>query len=210
MIEKVNIDERYIKEEEISLGHEGNQQKYFKALLGTFSDELSNMESFIDVGCREGFLMKEMSEKTDISSISGLDYFTWGKEICPAELRGSYHKWDLRDSLEEADWMNKKYDIVNCTEVAEHIDPAYCDVFMKNLEMMTGEYLIISWSPDATNDPNHQHLNPLGIEEFHAKMEEYGFVRNDRLTARLVTEGRNHGIPFWYLTNGISVWEVEE
>jgi hypothetical protein len=210
MVEKINIDERYIKEQEISPGHQGNQQSYFHALLGTFSEEINRMESFIDVGCREGYLMKEVFQKTQISSVAGIDYFTWGKDTCTPELRENYHQWDLRDSLEKAAWLGEKYDIVNCTEVAEHIDPAYCDTFMKNLKMLTGEYLVISWSADTTNDPNHQHLNPLDIDGFHAKMEEYGFFRNDNLTARLVTEGRNHRIPFWYLTNGISVWEVED
>jgi len=261
MKEKINIDERYFSVEELQLYHRAEQKNYYHALRETFDIEWDDIGSFIDVGCREGYLLK---------FFSGMDYFEWGQKIWAVdnpfsnfdvdkleidkdgieisgqinesedrlnEIREKLHYydnghiepfdsdmvdaylvWDLRDSLENTEWLesikvNKFFDIVNCTEVAEHVDSDYCNIFMKNLKSLTNKYLVISWSPDdihnGMTDPYHQHINALSKEDFEKKMKEFDFVKNDDLTDKLLDSCKKYNAPDLYIKNELSVWELK-
>ena len=66
--------------------------------------------------------------------------------------------------------------MVNCTEVAEHVDPKYLHVFLDNLRKITGKYLILTWS--STYPPHGappQHVSPLPSDDVIKIMNEWGF-----------------------------------
>lgn len=217
--QKINIDERYFEHEEFSSNHKSNQNNYFKALKETFYNEWSSLNSFIDVGCRQGYLMDYFHQDNPNRIIQGIDYFTWGKKLWDKNhwMQESYQQHDLRDTLRNTEWFkiineNKLFDLVNCTEVGEHIDPDYCDIFLDNLTSITNKYLIISWSPDSiengASDPRHQHVNALNKEDFYNKMNEFNFNINNKLTNELVKNCKKYYAPSWYVSNAISVWEL--
>ena len=216
---KINIDERYFEHEEFSSNHKSNQNYYFNALKETFNNEWDSLNSFIDVGCRQGYLMDCFYQDNSSKIIAGIDYFTWGKKLWDKDhwMQESYQQHDLRDTLRKTEWFqvvskNKLFDLINCTEVGEHIDPDYCDVFLDNLVGITNKYLIISWSPDSiengASDPRHQHINALKKEDFYSKMNEFNFIINDELTNKLVKNCKKYNAPSWYASNAISVWEL--
>ena len=218
MKEKINIDERYHEHDEISVNHKKNQQPYYKSIRETFNNDWDSIGSFIDVGCREGYLMDEIYTNNKDKIVAGIDYFTWGKKLWDDDywIHDHYNQWDMRDTLNGTEWFNfvkqnKLFDIVNCTEVAEHIDPDYCNIFMENLKMLTNKYLIISWSPDdihnGASDPYHQHVNALQRDDFYNKMDEFDFMINAELTDKLVECCNKHNSPSWYVKNHISIWE---
>lgn len=217
--QKINIDERYFEHEEFSSNHKSNQNNYFNALKETFYNEWSSLNSFIDVGCRQGYLMDYFYQDNSNRIIQGIDYFTWGKKLWDKNhwMQESYQQHDLRDTLRNTEWFNiinknKLFDLVNCTEVGEHIDPDYCDVFLDNLAGITNKYLIISWSPDSiengASDPRHQHVNALNKEDFYSKMNEFNFIINNKLTDELVKNCKKYYAPSWYVSNAISIWEL--
>jgi hypothetical protein len=75
----------------------------------------------------------------------GLEYFSWQKEAADSLIKDTINIHDLRD-----EWLGeKKYDLVNCTETGEHIDPAYCDVFIENLKIFVGP-TVNSYSDSST------------------------------------------------------------
>jgi|15BtaG_2_1085339.scaffolds.fasta_scaffold00220_5 hypothetical protein len=219
--EKINIDERYFEHEEFSSNHKSNQNNYFRALKETFYNEWSSLNSFIDVGCRQGYLMDYFYQDNPNRIIQGMDYFTWGKKLWDKNhwIQENYQQHDLRDTLRNTEWLkvinkNKLFDLVNCTEVGEHIDPDYCDVFLDNLASITNKYLIISWSPDnienGASDPRHQHVNALDKEDFYNKMNEFNFNIKNKLTDELVKNCKKYYAPSWYVSNAISVWELNK
>ena len=115
-----------------------------------------------------------------------MDYFDWMRESAPDFIKPYFQLWDLRDSLENTEWLksikeNKLFDIVNCTEVGEHIDPDYAEIFLKNLYDLTNKYLVMSWS----NTTEDQHLNPLSVEDFHRLMKKNNFILNIEKTQLL-------------------------
>lgn len=219
MKDKIDIDKRYHEHDEIREFHKRNQEIYYKCVRDAFDSEWSSIGSFMDIGCREGYLMDEVYTNNQDKVIAGIDYFTWGKKLWDSNhwMHNCYQKWDMRDTLEGTEWIDsvkqqKLFDIVNCTEVAEHIDPDYCDIFLGNLKMLVNKYLIISWSPDnidnGASDPYHQHVNSLKKDEVYKKMNESGFTVNKELTDKLVKYCKRYGAPSWYVNNAISVWEV--
>ena len=142
--------------------------------------------------------------------INGIEYFSWMKDKMPDTVKDFVILADLRDPLDVG-----KYDLVNCTEVGEHIDPGYCSVFLDNIKKMTKRYVIMTWAKsggikDIAHDPHCQHLNPLPFDEFISLMEKNEFVLNKKLTARLKKKysSKKHFYPWW--KKSITVWEIKK
>lgn len=176
---------------------------YCKVLKRGFGKEWPKLKTFCDVGCRQGYLLYEMCA---YKSVRGIEYFSWMKQSAPSDIRVNIILADLRDQLDIG-----SFDLVNCSEVGEHIDPDYCGVFLNNLKKMTGKYLVMTWScsggiKDLANDPNCQHLNPLSFDKFVSLMEGSGFILNKNLTTRLRHKClfKIHFYPWW--KKSITVW----
>lgn len=118
---------------------------------------------------------------------------------------------DIRDPLPE-DLLNKQFDIVVCTEVGEHIDPAYTTAFLENIKSLVGKYLIMTWSrhggeKEKHKDPFHQHLNPLELEQFCNVMNDHGFLYDQNLTIRShqIIESKQ-SFYFWW-RESFTIWQ---
>lgn len=208
MSNKIFIDERYFQKDEIRTNL-APYSDYYDCLSETFN--LTQTDGFCDVGCANGPLLYFMKSKVPHIDIMGLEYFSWQKNAADSLIKESINIYDLRDV-----WVGeKKYELVNCTETGEHIDPAYCDIFVENLKKVCKKYLVISWSDtgginDIEHDEHEQHLNPLNPNQVNELLTRHGFVKNQNLTDRFLQESNSKtNFNFWW-RKSLGVWEINQ
>jgi len=205
LVEKIDISERYPPESELRLDSKP-YQAYYEMLANVF--DFSKIQSVCDVGCSTGHLLSIIKQKHPDISVLGFEFFEYQIQNAPENIREYIKLVDLRDPL----FHMQKYDLVNCTEVGEHIDEAYAGSLLNNLRNLTRRFLIMSWSDsgginDPQNDPHHQHLNPLSKEKFMALMRESGFEHQEEASGQLLRQSNRPHFHDWW-RKSLSVWKV--
>lgn len=203
---KIAIESRYPESSEVrtdSLPYDA----YYQTVAAVF--DMSKITSFCDVGCATGHLQKAIIEKHPNTRIQGFEFFDYHRKAADPSIADTIAIVDLRDPLQH----DSKYDLVNCTEVGEHIDPDYADAFLQNVKSLVGRFLIMSWSDsggehDLVNDNNHQHLNPLPYAQFCLLMQKNGFVELPEVSERLKKASYRAGFHDWW-RKSLSVWKVQ-
>jgi hypothetical protein len=206
MSDKIDITTRYNEHEEVRT-NSAPYDAYFIALKQTF--DLTAINSFCDVGCATNLLLNNVIITYPHINGIGLEYFEYHIKHAPENVKDKFLICDIRDDL----IFNEKYDLVNCSELAEHIDKAYADVMINNIKKLTKKYLIMTWSEHGGEyerhcDPNHQHLNPLKYNDYCALMQQHGFRFNEELTRQfLLHASRLHDFSSWW-KESLVVWEL--
>jgi trans-aconitate methyltransferase len=203
---KICIDERYFPNEELS-----HSNLPYVDLLSCLDELFAPYNSLFDAGCRDGKLLEQIKIKHPNILINGCDYFQFAINTCHPSIKNDVFVWDLRDPFTEY----KKYDLVVSTEVAEHIDKDYCDIYLNNLKKLLNKYVIITWSNSGGEnnrefDQHLQHLNPLSKEEYHELMKKNGFKFEEEKTNNLVELMKTKKHIHWYWTNTIGVFSIKE
>ncbi len=206
MKNKINIDERYFPNQEIR-HNIAPYLDYYSCLDKTF--DLSMIRSFSDAGCANGPLIYLIKKENPHIDVAGIEYFQWQKDAANDLIKDYITVHDLRDPLQ----MDRKFDIVNCTETGEHIDPDFSENFIENLKKICGKYLIISWSDsggsnDRANDENEQHLNPLKSDQVDQLLINHGFTKNYEMTNNFIGHSlKMENFCFWW-RKSLGIWEI--
>ena len=206
MKNKIYIEDRYIPQDEIRKNIKPYEE-YYECLKETF--DFRSIKSFCDAGCANGPLIYTIKKNNTDIDVLGLEYFSWQKEASDPLIKDNIIVHDLRDKFEG----ERKYDIVNCTETGEHIDPEYQDIFIDNLKRLCSKYLIISWSNsgganDLAHDEHEQHLNPLQPYMVEDLLTRHGFTKNKILTQKMISESlKREDFLFWW-RHSLGIWEV--
>lgn len=177
--------------------------EYYHCVKKVF--DLKEVETFCDVGCSTGHLIDFISTYNSVS-VSGIEYFQYQKDNASSSVQDCINILDVRDPFD----IDIKFDIVNCTEVAEHVDPKYIDIFLDNIKSITGKYLIFSWSetyPPADAPP--QHVSPLPHQDVKLIMDSWGFELDEEKTTLFnsISRGYNNYYSWW--KDNITVWKVK-
>lgn len=174
--------------------------EYFDILKKTF--DLNKINSFLDVGCSTGWILYYLKKDYQID-VCGLEYFEYQKDNAHISIREKILIKDLRENIELG-----QFEIVNCTEVGEHIEPAALDNFLENLNKFTKKYLIMTWSstfPPIGGPP--QHVSSLEYNDFVRLLETYDFKKNNDLTKKLIENSKNYkNFNYWW-RDSITVFE---
>jgi SAM-dependent methyltransferase len=199
---KIDIDKMYPPFLEIRKDN-SPYYEYYCCIKKTFN--LKVIDSFCDIGCSTGHLVQILSEYNSIA-VAGVEYFEYQRQNAPESVRECINILDIRDHLD----VDIKFDIVNCTEVAEHIDPKYLHIFLDNLKKITGKYLIFSWSstyPPADAPP--QHVSPLAPKDVMKIMDHWGFELCTEKTSIFNNESLkyNNYYPWW--RESLTIWKVK-
>ena len=110
---------------------------------GEAIDSIFKPEKIIDIGCANGYLL-EYFYKKGIRELAGLEGAEAAFKYMPLEIKEKAFKVDLSKDVKVL--TDKKFYLVNCTEVGEHIPAKYEDIFLKNIERFVEKYLVLSWA----------------------------------------------------------------
>jgi SAM-dependent methyltransferase len=194
---KIDIDLMYPPSLEIRTS-DSPYYEYYQCVKRVFN--LSEIGSFCDVGCSTGHLIDFISTYNSVD-VAGIEYFQYQKDNASSAIRDCINILDIRDSFD----IDIKFDIVNCTEVAEHVDPKYLHVFLDNIKKITGKYLILSWSDSyPPSDAPPQHVSDVKLI-----MESWGFEYLSDETNLFNLEARqyNNYYPWW--KDNITIWKIK-
>ncbi len=122
--------------------------------------------SVLDAGCAMGFLVEELRKRG--VDAAGIDV----SEYAISQVHESVAEHCRVASLSEP--LGRRYDLITCIEVLEHIPPTESDQAIESLCNAT-DRLLISSTPGDFGEPTH--LNVLPPEGWSAKLAEQGFFR---------------------------------
>lgn len=199
---KIDIDIMYPPSLEIRTS-DSPYYEYYQCIKKVFN--LSEVDSFCDVGCSTGHLIDFISTYNSVD-VAGIEYFQYQKDNASSTIQECVNILDIRDPFD----IDTKFDIVNCTEVAEHVDPKYLHVFLDNIKKITGKYLILSWSDSyPPPDAPPQHVSPLPLSDVKLIMESWGFEYLSDETNLFNSEAKqyNNYYPWW--KDNITIWKIK-
>lgn len=197
---KIRIDPMYLPGDEIRQSP-APYVAFAEAIDG--AGVLSGIESVLDLGCSTGFLISALMSQHPHLKAAGVEIFSYQVDAAPPDVRSRIHVHDLRDVLP----TSLVSDLVICTEVGEHIDPASLGNFMNNLATLCRKGLVLTWSsahPPAGAPP--QHVSSLSPRTVRRLMRSYGFSLDKPTTQKLTKElTARADIYYWWL-DSLSVW----
>lgn len=198
---KINLDKIYFSYEEVRRDS-SPYDEYYQCIKNTFT--LNEIGSFCDVGCATGYLVQNMLNHCDSC---GIENFQYHKDNADDNVKECINIFDIRDKIQE----NIQFDLVNCTEVAEHIDPKFLDVFLDNLKKITGKYLILTWSsvyPENINAPP-QHVSCLYFDDVEKLMQSWGFESDKKMTDKFLKNSYEFKNFYDHWRESLTIWRVK-
>ncbi len=203
---KIDLNKFYKADGEIRVEPgEGSYRSMYRSINTIF--DFNTIGSFIDLGCATGHLIKNIKANHSTVTVKGVEYFQYHKDSpeCSDLIKDAMVIADLRDDLE----FDEKYDIVYSTEVAEHIDPAYADMYMRNILKCAKptSTIIMSW---AAGKIYSQHFNPKEYDEFINYVSQFGLRVNVEKTNHLLHVMMNQGNVYPWYFGSMTVFNLGE
>jgi SAM-dependent methyltransferase len=151
--------------------------------------------SVLDVGCGIGTFLAHFKH-AGVPKVSGIDGPWVNKNLLLQHISAEeFKEHDLSKPFHE----DTPYDLVLSLEVAEHIDPAYADVFVRNL-VQAGK--VIVFSAAVPNQGGQNHLNEQWTDYWKEKFLKHDYIVHDILKPYF---WNNPDIFFWYKQNMVVV-----
>ena len=176
--------------------------EFYKCIKATFN--LDEIQTFCDIGCSTGHLVYNMLNHTDAC---GVEYFEYQKENSNDLVKECINVFDIRDPID----FDIEFDLVNCTEVAEHIDPSFLHIFLDNIKKITGKYLILTWSSTyPTEDGPPQHVSPLEFCDVEKIMNRYGFILDVEKTKKFIQRSLVYNNFYFWWRQSLTIWKKNE
>lgn len=132
--------------------------------------------SVLDAGCAIGLLVEQLLNRN--VDASGVDISDYANSQMPDEVRE--HCWVA--SLTEP--IGRRFDLVTCVEVVEHMPPADVRTAIANL-CSASDRVLLSSSPYDYGEPTHLNVQPP--EYWSSLMAANGFVRDFDYDASYLT-----------------------
>ncbi len=158
-------------------------------LVAPFIIELLHPSSVIDIGCGRGTWLAAFIENgvTDITGVDG-DYIDRDKLYIPQE---AFHAHNLSSPFN----LERRFDLVICLEVAEHLPESNADSFVESLCQL-GPAVVFSAAIPYQGGTNH--LNEQWQDYWVSKFANNGYVLVDCLRQAF---WNNPHIDWWYRQN---------
>jgi SAM-dependent methyltransferase len=123
--------------------------------------------SVLDAGCAMGFLVEALHER-------GVD--AWGVDVSEYAIERVDPSVADRCSVASlSEPLGRRYDLIACIEVIEHIPAAEAEKVLANL-CQASDRLLLSTTPDHFGEPSHLNVQPP--EAWSAMLAAQGFFRD--------------------------------
>ena len=146
------------------------RNEHWKAFFGGIADRIVadlRPRSVLDAGCAMGLLVEQLSRR-------GVD--AWGVDI------SKYAITQVHETVADRCWvasltepLDRRYDLVVCIEVVEHMWPDDARTAIANL-CAASDRVLFSSSPSDYAEPTHLNVQPP--EHWSAEFAGHGFFRN--------------------------------
>lgn len=146
------------------------------------------LDTVLDVGCGAGAWLQVW--KAHGASIKGLD----GDYLNPASLLIDEQEFQPLN-VAEAFQLDRRYELAQCLEVAEHIEPAASAQLVSNL-CGHADLVLFSAAPPGQGGENHQNEQPYAY--WRTLFQEQGFQLYDPIRGELAD---NKTVMPWYRYN---------
>jgi SAM-dependent methyltransferase len=151
-------------------------------------DNLS-INSVLDVGCGQGAWLSVWQE-LGVVDVVGVD----GKYVDSTALKISHEKFIVAD-LQDLFRLGRRFDLVQCLEVAEHLPASSASALVESL---TNHADIVFFSAAAKGQGGENHINEQPYDYWRTLFHEFGFVPIDFLRPRIIADEE---IEPWYRYN---------
>ncbi len=144
--------------------------------------------SVVDVGCGSGTWAKAYADAgCSVLGIDG-DIVRTEQLLIPVD---SFQRANLAQPLQ----LNRTFELVNCLEVAEHLDGSRADGFVGDLARL-GDAILFSAAVPGQGGTHH--VNEQWASYWIAKFESHGFTALDSIRPQLWNNPR---VAWWYVQN---------
>lgn len=144
----------------------------------------------LDVGCGRGAWLKQWKKQGKI--VFGID----GEYVNLNNLMIDPECFSHKD-ISKSFYLGKKYDLVQCLEVAEHLHEKHADTLIDNL-VIHGDYIFFSAATPGQGGEFHVNEQPL--EYWIEKFEKKGYICFDFIRPQIIDEKK---IEPWYRYNSL-------
>lgn len=189
-------DERYF------LWHKNNTEKYIK----TSTEILINLlkpKSIIDFGCGIGYTL-ETAFNMGIRDLVGIEISLIAKKYTNEKIKNLIINADCSEILE-----TKKYDLVICTEVFEHIEPKNSENLLKNITNSLNKDGTIIFSAAPIGQNGSGHINLKSKEYFINFFKSYNIVEDKEILSIILNSWNKINVPN-YICNNLLVFKYEK
>tara|TARA_Y100000034_G_C6794219_1_gene355829 strand:- start:294 stop:857 length:564 start_codon:yes stop_codon:yes gene_type:complete len=126
------------------------EHKTDEGLLEALKAVVAEQETLVDFGCGDASYSKAIAE-------TGIKVEAYDGNPNAKEVSGGFASTlDLSEPFD----LKKKFDVVMCLEVAEHLPKEYEDILIDNLLKHVNGYLIISWAIPGQGGVGHFNEQP--------------------------------------------------
>jgi SAM-dependent methyltransferase len=151
--------------------------------------EMVPAASVVDVGCGIGTWLAEY-KAAGVSDYLGVD----GDYVSREQLLIERERF-LPHQLTQPLRVNRRFDLANCLEVAEHLPAASADVLVESLVKLAP---VVMFSAAIPHQGGHDHINEQWPDYWHARFAAHGYVVVDALRRKI---WRKPGVARWYAQN---------
>src|SRR6266480_4250428 len=175
-------DERFFEERQAAVGLSAER-------ISRWVCELIEPKSVLDIGCGTGSGLAAF-QRNGVSDVLGIDgdWVPRGKLEIPLE---KFRSLDLTRPLD----LHRRFDLVICLEVVEHLLPQFADDLIATL---TGFCDVVLFSAAIPYQGGHGHINERWQDYWIQSFRTLGFVCVDILRSRFWTDD---SVSWWYSQN---------
>lgn len=168
----------------------GRSSKYSASVITSVLSDLISPRGVLDVGCARGTWLKAWSRHLSNGDYHGVDSYAGSALLeIPAE---KFTAADLNAGFD----LGRTFDLVQCLEVAEHLEPSCSGRFVSCLARHSSRFLLFSAAPPGQG--GEYHINEQPYEYWRNLLANEGFDAFDVLRKRIISDKR---ISYWYRYN---------
>jgi SAM-dependent methyltransferase len=158
--------------------------------ISTVLQKMLTITSVLDIGCAKGTWLSAWQE-SGVGEIIGVD----GDYVATDELVIPSERFVAADLTQPID-LQRKFDLVQSLEVAEHIRPEAADQFVQNLARHSSGIVLFSAAPPGQG--GEFHVNEQPYDYWREKFRAHGFAAYDYVRPLIAND---KSVSFWYRFN---------